>query len=74
MENKCPFCKARKLLQQAGELIAKIPEIGAEFYDDPIRALANDIDNAESTFRCYCNAPVDELPVAIQAQIREFPR
>lgn len=71
---ECPLCKTRELLEQMMVIVDQIPEIGAELYDDTISEIANNIDNAKSTFQCYCDTPVDELPAAIQAQIREFPR
>jgi hypothetical protein len=54
---QCPFCQTRALLRQSAQLLETAPVIGAEFYDETISDIINDMDNAQSTFQCYCNEP-----------------
>jgi hypothetical protein len=52
----CPFCKTRKILIEMLKTIEEeIPvSFGVPLYDDPITDIFNAVDDAISTFRCYC--------------------
>lgn len=51
----CEFGKARNALKRILTIIDnEITEIGSAFYDDPITAIYNSVDDAILTFRCYC--------------------
>ena len=50
----CQFCQTRKKLKKIIAILETVPEIGSALYDDQITDAYNAVDDALSTWRCYC--------------------
>ena len=49
----CQFCEMRAILQGWMGILDALPEVGSDFYDEPISEIYNAIDDAMGRWACY---------------------